>query len=436
MRGWARWLAVGSLWAVACGADPAGSTALSAADAAVDAAGSETSGQDAVAPDSADAATSADAQPDIALGPGPGNLQVHHWATFTVFHAAAAQAYVPGVGRAEEELPAFAHSRPLAALGPPLAKLQTAGAFFHADSAGDVQVELALPQGQVEAEWPPAVTGTTGAAAALTGGHATWKLRIDPKAQALPALAAVEPTSLWHKLRGGGGARVSNLGAAAGSDDLLFYRALGNFAPPVRVTAKKYAAFPGYSGTVANDGAAPIPRAWLLYLHAGGGLMQPLGPVPGQGASPFSPTPKELPTEYFAKVQATLTQELQQAGLTAAEAQALVGSFTHNWLKTHGLRVIVLAPQAWAETAFLAKVTPQPVAEVRVALGRIELLTEEDEGALLAQLAAAVQAGDSGLLQSLGFFAEPKARRAQAASADPAVKALAGELAKQAAGVK
>lgn len=431
---WASWavVVVGVVATAGCGTDTgpgsgdAGLTSPGDADAAAIA---DASADSAAVPDSAslDAATQ-----DFALGPAPTNLQVHHWATFTVFHAAVAQQHVPGVARAEEELPAFVHSRSLATAGPPLAKIQTAGAFFHVDTPGDVRLDLAVPQGQVSADWPPAASGVQGSAAALTAGHATWQLHVEPSAAKLPALPAVAPDSLWQALRDAGGARVTNLGGASGSEDLLFYRALGNFAPPLRILANKSAAVEGYEGSVSNDGDVVVARAWLLYLHAGGGLLQPLNKLPGNSNTQFSPTPKELPARYFANVEGTLTTELQNAGLTGPEAKALFRSFSHNWLKTYGLRVIVVAPQAWADAYAQAKVTPKPAQEVRVVLGRFELLTTADETTLLTQLAAAAKTPDSGMLQALGFFAEPKARRALQASTDPAVKALAEQLIKQA----
>lgn len=375
----------------------------------------------------------ADGAAQVVIGAPPAHLQVHHWATFTVFHAAAAQTSVAGVGHAEEQLPAFVHARSLAAAGPPLAQIQTAGAFFHVDAAGDVQVDLAMPQAQVSAEWPPATSGTQGTVASLASGHATWQLHLEPAAGQLPALAGVEPGSLWQSLRAAGGARLTNLAAVGGSDDLLFYRALGNFTPPLQISAKKDASIQGYSGSLSNTGQAEIPRAWLLYLHAGGGLLQPLHNVAGKATTTFSPTPKELPADYFKNVEATLTGALQDAGLTAPEAKALFSSFSHNWLKTFGLRVIVVAPQAWMDNYAQVNVTPRPDSEVRVMLGRFELLTAEDEAVLIAQLAASAQAGDATILQKLGFFAESKARRAQVASKDPVVSALAADLVKAAA---
>ncbi|MBI5610749.1 MAG: hypothetical protein HY902_17865 [Deltaproteobacteria bacterium] len=374
-----------------------------------------------------------DASALVQLGAPPANLRVHHWATFTVFHAVAGQQYVPGVGRSEETLPPFVHGLAAPALGPPLAKVQTAGAFFDADTAGDAQVELRVPHGEVGADWPPLAQKWAGGAGAQPDQPAVWQLHVEPDTAKLAALPAVEPNSVWQSLRQAGAARVSALGQTAGSDDLLFYRALGDFVPPLRVTAKKQGGSQGYEGTLTNDGDEEIPRAWLLHLHEGGGLMQPLKSVPAHGSIVFSPTPKEMWPYYAAQVQSTLTAELQNAGLTPPEAAALVASFTHNWLKTYGLRILILAPKSWADAHLQTTVTPKPAAEVRVVLGRIELLTEQDEAAMLDQLKVAAQTNDSGILQALGFFAEPKARRAQLVATDPAVQALAAQLVSQAA---
>ena len=161
----------------------------------------------------------------------------------------------------------------------------------------------------------------------MVNGKANWALHLDPKGK---ILWSADSNPLWEALGNAGGARVTNLSPLAQSDNLLFCRALANFLPPMRIAAKKNANFAGYGGTVTNDGEATVPQAWLLYLHAGGGLMQPLHSVPGQGGQPFSPTPKEMPSDYFLKIQSRLGFELEQAGLTEGEAPALTASFTHN----------------------------------------------------------------------------------------------------------
>lgn len=94
--------------------------------------------------------------------------------------------------------------------------------------------------------------------------------------------------------------------------------------------------------------------------------------------------------------------------------------------------MIVLAPQAWADGYIQTTVTPKPTTEVRVMLGRFELLTEQDEAEMLQQIAVVAKKSDLGVLNSLGFFAEPKARRAAQARLDPSVQAFATELIKAA----
>ncbi|MSQ82086.1 MAG: hypothetical protein EXR77_04100 [Myxococcales bacterium] len=417
--------------ATGCGTDAAGTpmdAAVAAADSVV-AADSETTAETGPA---ADAAASS---PDGALGAPPTGLTVAQWATFTVFHATVPAQHIAGVGRQEESLPAFVHRRPLVTKGavgeqlpqPPLANVQTAGAFFGAATAGDFSYAVTLPQAVVTADWPPADSNlpAVGALTGLQAGKAQWALHVDPKATAeVPPAAA---GSLWAGLRSNGGARVHRIGDPTAGDHQLFYRALGSFSPQLRISAKKSQFSGGYDGIVHNDGPA-IAAAWLLHLHSGGGLLQRLYALPANADSPFSRTPKESPQAYFAMVKTEFAAELQQQGLTVAQSQALVATFTHNWLKTFGLRVIVVAPTAWADSWWQTQVEPKPVSAVRVLLGRFELLTAEGEAELLQQMAAAAPKMDIAVVDTLGFFAEPKARRAAQGAASAEMKDFANKV--------
>ena len=364
----------------------------------------------------------ADAPPD-SVDATPTPFAVHEWATFTVFHAAKSLQHVPGVQRHEEQVPGFVPVRDLGpqAAGakevlaePVLAKVQTAGAWFHGGAGLQVKATVALPQGIVTATWPPAADQGPPPAAvtALAFGKATWTVQLKPLA--FDAVLTVAADSLFAPLREVAALRVIDLaptGKPPIQEGFLFWRALAAFSPPVRLAAA--AVENGqFQVTLHNDGDVALPQVWLLHLHAGGGLLQALGPVGPKSSVIKTPTPKETPAYYNEQVQTALATALVGQGLANDEAQALVATFTHNWLKTFGLRIVVLAPAAWGQQWFPTTFVPQPTGHVRVVLGRFELLTAGDEAALVQQVEAAAAKQDLGVLGALGFFAEPKARRA------------------------
>lgn len=404
-------------------------------------AGSPDASPDAAISAGADSAVAA-ADSDVAtagapLGPPPGQLAVHEWATFTVFHTVADQKYVAGVQRHEEQLPDFVHARSLGPKGsgaaeplaaPVMAKVQTAGLFFSAALAGEIRVTVQQPQGAMVGDWPPADSASppVGQAGQLVDGKATWRLRVEPQSSLPLPTAATD--SLWQPLRQAGGAQVWPSAKPEHRENFLFHRGLARFAPPVRVKVTPSQWGVGFDTQVFNDGDEPIANAYLLHLHAGGGLLQEIHDVPAKGDRLKSTTPKEAPQWYYQQVKDTLATLLQNQGLTAAESKALVETFTYNWLKTYGLRLIVLAPPGWGQQWLPTAIEPKPQSHVRVMLGRIELLTPQDEAALLAQVQDAAKKQDLGVLAGFGFFAEPKARRMAALVADPATQAFCNQL--------
>ena len=410
-------VAILGMTALCAGPACTGAGARAPADAATDGA----------SPPAADGSRASDVVADVvaptpaAPAPAKANYSVHEWATFTVFHATSAQQHVAGVQRHEEDLPAAVHVRDLGPKGsgaaellgePVLAKVQTAGLWFQAVAPLAVTVTVSVPDGIVTADHPTA--GATApklaAVTSLAGGKASWALQVlgavatpgsEPGGGMLALLGSVLSTPFRQ------------FGAKPGAESsVLFWRALAKFSPPVRFDASPMTGMPGkFHVTVWNDGDHVIPQAFLLHLHAGGGLLQIIGPVGTRQFEIQTPTPKEGPKDYFKKVHEVLSGAVQEQGLSAGEADALVKTFTHNWLKTHGLRVIVVAPPAWGQQWFPTTFMPPPAQHVRVVLGRFELLTASDEAALVQTVEAAAQQQDLGVLAKLGFFAEPKARR-------------------------
>jgi hypothetical protein len=367
-------------------------------------------------------------------------LVVHEWATFTVFHAVQAKQHVAGVQRHEEAIPATVHVRDLGwpqagaqevLAEPVLAKVQTAGAWFHGDPVA-FKATVELPQGVVTADWPEAAQTLPKPATptSLQGGKTTWQLHHLGDAP----VGGDEPGifGMLGKVKAG---VIKVPGAKLGEfQRFLFWRALAKFSPPVRFAAKKNQ-FGQFDVTIWNDGEHAIPNAFLLHLHEGGGLLQKIGGIAAKSTFVATPTPKESPVMFLDKAEAAVAEVVQQQGLPADEALPLAQTFTQNWLKTYGLRIVVVAPSAWGQQYFPTTYSPAPAQHVRVALGRFELLTEVDEQALQQQFAAAAKTGDLKIMEAMGFFAEPKVRRVLDLAA-PGQKAFGQQLLDAALGLK
>ena len=125
--------------------------------------------------------------------------------------------------------------------------------------------------------------------ARLAGGALTWEGDLDGPAIAPPP---VDDASIWAPSRR---VQASPFRAGDEADDFIFYRGLGRFTLPLTVTSDATGKI-----RVSNGSGDEIPAAFYLYVHPGGGIVVPLGPIAAHGSVvvPDSPTPKEDPTGF------------------------------------------------------------------------------------------------------------------------------------------
>ncbi len=350
----------------------------------------------------------------------PSAATVHACATFTVLQDSTGQA-VAGVQHAEEALPSFVHRRDVGAPGSDAAQVLTAGVtfklqtpvvFVQSPAPEQLTLTVELPTGVLSAFWPKATTQQPPPKDALAPekGALTWsQLAVQPGAIPGPSAGA---DSLWKQLQTGDGTPVTLAGEAA---PFVFYQGLGTLDPQVTARTVAVANETKLGLEVTNHTGSTIPVAWYVHVHAGGGMITRIGSVPDGVTRQGGITPKEVNYTLFSEAASkALAQELQQAGLSASEAGALVKSWSHNYFKTPGRRLLYIAPPSWAAKHLPMTVTPTPKAKVRVLVGRVEVLSPGDEAALVDSVKAASQSGSTALVGELGVFAEAKLRRAVA----------------------
>ncbi len=399
---------------------------------------------------SPDATLTADVPPagDTTRGPRPAadvvaprrstaSLVVHEWGTFTSVQASDGTTLF-GLHHEEEALPPFVYGRAEAAMmkmkameqlpEPCNQKMETPVVYFHTEAPVDVTLKVDFPQGVIS-QWFPAAAHFAPEAGAfkdagkpgqapmqLAHGSMTWQVLVDP---ALPMSAApkVTPDSIWQPsrnttaapLRYTGPAQYNPNNTVTETERFLFYRGLGRFTLPVRVTAAE-----GGALTLHNDAPDAIPHAVLLHTTEAG-----LGAVSVHGAlAAHTSAPAKVPTSFLPKLEATqaaksaLKQGLVAAGLFADEAQAMVDTWQKSWFATPGVRLLYVLPQPWTETLLPMSVQPKPAGTVRVLVGRIEVLTPEMEQDAVAKVQTAAVQGSMKPLAGIDRFREPKVRRA------------------------
>lgn len=362
-------------------------------------------------------------------------LIVHEWGTYTSLQSSLGRT-MSGLHHAEELLPSFVHARDPEnpdhkGLGDvPVApavtqKLETPVIYFYGD-ASKVDVTVQFPRGLITEWFPEAaeMSPPIGGAAAMAGGSMRWSVELIDR----PRGPFVPEDSVWAPSR-----RVASRGvrAAGVEEQFIFYRGLGAFERPVFVE-------PGLTSLpsipIRNASSEDLPAAFLLSVDESGGAVVNLGKIAaGETARAELPQAKEPLENYPVEARAALARALEESGLYADEARAMVDTWNHSYFLNPGTRVLYIAPRSWADELLPIQITPAPKELVRTLVGRIEVLLPEEEQRIVRDLHDAAEGKITLQPDAYGRFTEPKLRRALELISDPRVRAYAERLVDQAA---
>jgi hypothetical protein len=270
---------------------------------------------------------------------------------------------------------------------------------------------------------------------ALTNSEARWRhVTILPNAGEKIALAMDKSGSHYFAARETDAAylRVDPLERTNSQPELekfLFYRGVGNFATPLRltidsdeVTGSKSSAPPtqvnktrGETITLANMGIEEIKHLFLLQVENGKGRFSHLGELrTGRQCSTQLVSEPLAPLEELSqKLSNELVTSLCSAGLYRREAQAMVKTWEGSWFAEDGVRVLYILPRAWTDRTLRLSIQPAPKELVRVMVGRAEVLTPAVEKTLTDDVTKAGNNDREGKerlsaeLKKLGRFAQP-----------------------------
>lgn len=358
------------------------------------------------------------------------SLVVHEWGTFTSVQSSVGQT-LEGLHHEEERLPAFVYGRnggaapqsqSLADAGANKGmetgaelhgvtqKLETPVIYFYSDEPVHATVDVKFPGG-ILSEWYPnarSFAPELGQWERIADGRMQWDFDITPgKTDGFPE---VSPEDVWAPSR-----RVAATPIAVGNEreKFIFYRGLGAFEGPFRSKATGGGRF-----SFTNESDESISAAFLLRVHEAGGAIVPLGAIAGHGTVKDVP----LPTEgkegnldaYVDTAKHVIKEALVASGLFDDESQAMVDTWSRSYFKTPGTRVLYVVPRSWTDRLLPLTIAPAPGRLVRTLVGRVEVLSQSDENAVVASVESyrASSASPEALVAKLGRFAEPKLRRA------------------------
>ncbi len=326
---------------------------------------------------------------ELKIGTAP--VVTHEWGTFTSVaqEDGAAVEWAPLLGPGD--LPCFVtraqEIRKVTLRG--LVRMETPVLYFYARQPATLSVHVDFPRGLITEWYPnPLPSAPQGRAAWSSANSIEWK-----QVQVIPGTDLAYPVtkgaSHYYAARN---TDATPLRIGGQEEKMIFYRGLGNFAPPLRA---RYASDGKLE--IRNNGSEGIPFV-IVFENQRGALGFRIAENVAGSVTIDAP---EL-TQDLGAIRQTLETRLTGLGLYPKEARAMVETWADSWF-TEGARVLYIVPRATVDALLPLTVAPAPVELQRVFVGRLEVLSPRTKDTLKH----ALRAGDSETLTAFGRFLEP-----------------------------
>lgn len=343
---------------------------------------------------------------------GPNKLVVHEWGTFTSFSGSdgVKLEFRPLI---DNDLPEFIFNRAeQAGLRNPFGKgaftvlqrMETPVTYFYTAEPRQVNVKVGFPQGLLTEFYPPVDKMLPAydprVADPLTNSELDWgsiwlipenqfqidladtklagQLHTHMLKRMLPTVPEWEPyaharetdSALIYKKPAF--EKANKLAPEGGFlEKFLFYRGVGNFTLPLKLTAAE-----GDKFELTNAGDQPIRGLFLVSVQEGDIRFKQYNRIlPKQKLELTQSNYLADETALADAVEAALVAE----GLYAKEAKAMVNTWRHSWFAEEGTRLFYFLPQSETDQLLPLEVKPTPDEVLRVMVGRLEIMRPEDE---------------------------------------------------------
>ncbi|WP_156345298.1 hypothetical protein [Verrucomicrobium spinosum] len=285
-------------------------------------------------------------------------------------------------------------------LGSALVRMETPVLYFYPQSPLKGTASVTMENGRIT-EWYPFPASPPTSLTAKVGEPVNLSAPVEWRFELLPpddktALGQIPPAP-----RGRGDhyaharevpdawiVRSTHPTGSTQADKFIFYRGAADLNIPLLVTAPSDTEL-----RLINTYSEPITRAFLLRVENNRASWRKLETLPV--APKDSPTlaiepPATSVNEAATSLAEAVKQELTSAGLTPAEAAAMVATWKEAWFKEPGTRVLALLPESWVNAVLPLKLSPTPTKVKRVFVARMEVFPPSQEKAVAALLDQAV----------------------------------------------
>jgi hypothetical protein len=156
-------------------------------------------------------------------------------------------------------------------------------------------------------------------------------------------------------------------------EKFLFYRGVGNFPAPLKVTMSEQGEI-----SLLNTGDQPLNHLFVVAVEGERATVVPLehlGTNKTISARLDGTATRERAGDAIQRLCRQVADALVAEGLYRAEAEAMVKTWRDAWFEDQGVRILYLLPRRWTDATLPITLTPQPRELVRVMVGRAELIT-------------------------------------------------------------
>lgn len=313
-----------------------------------------------------------------------------------------------------------------------LQRMETPVIYFYSPTEQSVDVTVGFPQGRITEWFPqaseigpaivrPEVKSTGARVKDVTSSMVRWKnIQLLPGKDQATLIPADGSQSHYYAARDTDASivRFNNAGKAE-HEKFLFYRGVGSFGTPLTLTLH---GAQEENLVLRNTGKEQLKHLFVLNIRDGMGAFSYNGSLKSGTDTTVKldalPTPMPI-SQLASAIDEKMRQSLVEEGLYAAEAQAMVNTWSDSWFQESGVRVLYVLPSAWTARTLPIKFEPAPKELVRVMVGRAEMITPRMEWEALKQIVRYTDmipeqkdkvVSDFRALD-LGRFAEPVIRR-------------------------